>query len=302
MYTFSEFLLDDENNDNYGELSEVALKFRGQIKPKFNTVVIMAGGAGSGKGFVKSHLIDVEGITFDVDYYKTIMDKLKKIPFDKIMSTIPEVRDNPDYRNLSMEHLIKNQHNPKYVAILHQIIKETNIVSKREIAVFKSIASKDKTRKPNIIYDVTLKDLGKLKKISDTVQLYGYDAKDIHIVWIINHIDTAKEQNKSRSRRVDEPILLNTHMGVAQTMHQIVYGMQGTLKNYMDGDIIIVFNNTAEKDSEFVKSNDNSGSYMKNSTYHYIKRSGKKVMRVPNKLRKKIDRYVPNKNLWWNDK
>lgn len=43
------------------DLQEALITFRGKAYPKFGTVVIMAGGAGSGKGFVLEKLVGVEG-------------------------------------------------------------------------------------------------------------------------------------------------------------------------------------------------------------------------------------------------
>ena len=53
--------------NQYDDLLEALITFGGQAYPKFGNVVIMAGGAGSGKGFVKDKLVGVEGFTFDVD-------------------------------------------------------------------------------------------------------------------------------------------------------------------------------------------------------------------------------------------
>lgn len=48
-------------------LNEALITFNKKAYPKFGQVVIMAGGAGSGKGFVKDKLVGVEGMVFDVD-------------------------------------------------------------------------------------------------------------------------------------------------------------------------------------------------------------------------------------------
>jgi len=58
MLGFKEFLL------------EKLVTFGNKAYPKFGNIVILAGGAGSGKGFVSSNLLGIEGITFDVDKLK----------------------------------------------------------------------------------------------------------------------------------------------------------------------------------------------------------------------------------------
>jgi hypothetical protein len=41
-------------------------------RPKYNNIVILAGGAGSGKGFINTNLLGIEGKTFDVDEIKRL--------------------------------------------------------------------------------------------------------------------------------------------------------------------------------------------------------------------------------------
>jgi len=54
------------------QLDEALITFGGRAYPRFGHVVIMAGGAGSGKGFVKEKLVGVEGYSFDVDELKLL--------------------------------------------------------------------------------------------------------------------------------------------------------------------------------------------------------------------------------------
>jgi hypothetical protein len=67
MLSFKQYL-----NENLSELTEALITFSGQAYPKFGNVVILAGGAGSGKGFVKDKLIGIEGFNFDVDELKSL--------------------------------------------------------------------------------------------------------------------------------------------------------------------------------------------------------------------------------------
>jgi hypothetical protein len=52
-------------------LNEAGLSLNGKAYPKFNNVIIAAGGAGSGKGFVLNNVLLFKGKTFDVDALKT---------------------------------------------------------------------------------------------------------------------------------------------------------------------------------------------------------------------------------------
>jgi hypothetical protein len=202
MKRFKHFL-----QEEYQELVEKLITFGNQAYPKFGTVVIMAGGAGSGKGFVKGQLLGLEGFTFDVD------------------------------------------------AI------------------------------PNMIFDVTLKNLGKLDKLTRAVKKLGYDSKNIHIVWVVNDIEVAIDQNAKRSRMVPVEILVNTHRGVSQTMMDIIQ-MGKKIKTYLDGDIVFAFNKVGvdlinrSPDPEKPQKGKYAGvaGYIKDANYFYVKKAGKDVL------------------------
>lgn len=52
-------------------MNEAGLSLNGRAYPKFNNVIIAAGGAGSGKGFVLNNVLLFKGKTFDGDALKT---------------------------------------------------------------------------------------------------------------------------------------------------------------------------------------------------------------------------------------
>ena len=74
MLSFEKFMTEE-----YGELSEKLITFAKQAYPKFGNILILAGGAGSGKGFIKDKLVGMEGFTFDVDALKTLAAKTPAI-------------------------------------------------------------------------------------------------------------------------------------------------------------------------------------------------------------------------------
>lgn len=283
MLTFEQFMVEE-----FGELSEKLITFAKQAYPKFGNIVIMAGGAGSGKGFIKDKLVGIEGFTFDVDALKTLAAKTPAI-----------VKKVKDELGVDLTDLAGNLKTSENVGKLHQIIGEyLNLDDKRTQALYASILTAAPDRKPNIIFDVTLKDLQKLEKITRQVKGLGYDPKMVHIVWVVNDIEVAKVQNANRARVVPSEILINTHRGAAQTMHDIV-GMGTSLKKYMDGDIVFAFNKVGV-DADLQKSG-KGGSYVKTANYFYIKRSGMPVMALDDidaDIRRKIADYVP-KNVEW---
>lgn len=274
--------------EEFGELSEKLITFAKKAYPKFGNIVIMAGGAGSGKGFVKDKLVGLEGFTFDVDALKTLAAKTPAI-----------VKKVKDELGVDLADLAGNLKTSENVGKLHGIIGDyLNLDDKRTQALYASILTAAPDRKPNIIFDVTLKDLQKLEKITRQVKGLGYDPTLVHIVWVVNDIEVAKVQNVTRDRVVPAEILVNTHRGAAQTMLDIV-NMGNSLKKYMDGDIVFAFNKVGV-DADLQKSG-RGGAYIKTANYFYIKRSGMPVMALDDinaDLRRKIASYVPKNASW----
>ncbi len=283
MLSFKSFI-----SEQYQELSEKLITFAGQAYPKFGQVVIMAGGAGSGKDFVLSNLVGVEGYTFDVDALKSLASKAPMIQ-QKVKSEL----------GVDLTALSSNLKNPENVQKLHAIMGEyLNLDDKKLSAFYQSALQAPADRKPNVIFDVTLSDLRKLEKICSQVKLLGYDPKNIHIVWVINDIEIAKEQNAKRARTVPAEILVNTHRGAANSMKDIL-AMGTDLKKYMDGDIVFAFNKV-KVDAEYAKSK-NGGGYVRAANFFYVKHSGKPVMSldaIKKDVRAKIASYVPKDIAW----
>ena len=286
--TFSDPIREEYIESQYDELMEALITFGGQAYPKFGNIVIMAGGAGSGKGFVKDKLVGIEGFTFDVDALKTLA------------SATPAIQKRVKKElGVDLAKLAGNLKDPENVGKLHQIIGDyLKLDSKRLKALYTSIMTADPERKPNIIFDVTLKDLQKLEKLTRQVSSIGYAKENIHIVWVVNDIEVAKQQNLARTRTVPTEILVNTHRGASQTMGDIVNMGKG-LRKYMDGDIAFAFNKVGV-DTDVVKSG-KGGMYIKDANYFYVKRKGKPpipVDKLEKSLRMKIKSYVPKGVSW----
>ena len=303
MQSFNSFLKEEMFLiEEVEALLEKLITFGGQAYPKFGNIVIMAGGAGSGKGFILNKLVGMEGKVFDVDQLKTLAAKTPAIQ--------KRVKDELGIDILALSQDLRN---PENVGKLHDIIGNYLGTDKmKEKLFYRSVLTAPVDRKPNIIFDMTFKELSKLEKVARDASKLGYDKKNIHIVWVINDIEVAKQQNAERSRVVPSEILINTHRGAANTMGDII-NMGNTLKKYMDGDIVFAFNKV-NVDSELVKSDRGGkkigmkddpkrtgGSYVKDANYFYVKRAGKAptpVDKLDKEIRMKIKSYVP-KNVDW---
>jgi hypothetical protein len=274
--------------EQYDLLIEKLITFGGKAYPKYGNVVIMAGGAGSGKGFVKDNLVGIEGKTFDVDELKRLASRTPAI--------VKRVKKD---LGVDLASLASNLKNPENVAKLHEIIGDYLGISDRQTkALYKAIIAGNPDTKPNLIFDVTLKDLRKLQNITRQVSSMGYAKENIHIVWVVNDIEIAKKQNAERDRMVPVEILVNTHRGASQTMHDIV-SMGTELKKYMDGDIVFAFNKIGV-DSGIEKS-ERGGSYIKDANYFYVKKKGKaptSADKLSDDLKRKISSYVPKNASW----
>lgn len=237
------------------ELLEKLITFGSQAYPKFGNVVIMAGGAGSGKGFTLTNLLGIEGKVFDVDKLKVMALKAPHI-IKKIKSTT-----GIDISSFDLKK-------PDNVVRLHHLLD--GLVNKNERPAFIDIMTRAPERKPNLIFDVTLKDINKLRDISNTVIDLGYNKENIHIVWVLNELDVALKQNKERARVLPDDILIQTHEGVSITMHKFLKDAS-LLRKFMDGDFYISFNKVGV-DTDINRS-DFGGGFVDKSFYIKIKKT-----------------------------
>ena len=266
------------------KINEVLITLGKKAYPKFGHMVILAGGAGSGKGFVTENLLGLEGKILDVDALKTLAMASPKLNA-KVMK-----QSGISLKDISLK-------NPDNVSVVHKLIKDLNIEDKRNKALFASILGAAPDRKPNIIFDVTLKDISKLNEIvMDTAEL-GYDKENIHIVWVVNDVRVAMDQNMDRDRVVPEDILVGTHEGAALTMKKIAeFGSK--IKKYMDGSIVFAFNKKGVDST--VKTSGNGGLYVVDSKYTTVKEAGKPInlKKLTKKITAKIASYTPKINSW----
>jgi hypothetical protein len=297
--SYSDFIIEQQI------LQEKLITFGGKAYPKFGQVVILAGGAGSGKGFTLSNLLGIEGKVFDVD-------EIKKAVQNSVKAKAMVQRD------LGVDVSTLNLKDPENVRILHGILAQTKLLKGGQAALFADLATLQgkSDRLPNLIFDVTLKDAGKLKSIHSDVTAIGYKKEDIHLVWVINDIAMAQEQNADRDRVVPEDILLQTHIGASKTVLDLIQD-SNNLRKYMDGDVWFSFNKF-KVDSMLVKSSDikpkdaessgvlpsrkvGQGSYITDTIIIKVKAKGKPTngkRDVSKRLLRKIKEYIPNSSEW----
>lgn len=272
-------------------LTEAGISFGGKAYPNSDNVVILAGGAGSGKGFVLENILLINGKIFDVDKLKTeligVSDKankkeLKDSKWNRILTT-----SNIDakFRNYlknewkygddkqadeRVKDILRNEiklkdldlSKPENTGILHLFSDYLDIDTKMKTGFFDNLAMNPNLSKPNVIFDVTLKNTKALAKIYKLIRHAGYSPLNTHLVWILNDIKIARAQNLKRSRHVADAILDATHKGASNTMKEIINNFDSTIEglngvkisDMIQGDVWIVPNKEGE-DSVLVTKN-----------------------------------------------
>jgi hypothetical protein len=194
---------------------------------KFNQAVLFAGGAGSGKGFALTNMVDASNFkVFDVDELKTQLIKLAKRKGSK---------GDKEIANLNLK-------NPKDVARLHQIVKDKGLFDKKLQTLFNQIDPNSK-KKPNLLFDKTLADKEDITKTLETLKSLGYKPEDIHLVWVLTNYKVAFKNNITRDRIVPTKIFLQTHRGAKKTISDV---MKDNVPKDLDGDIYVILNNKEE--------------------------------------------------------
>lgn len=206
--------------------------------------LILAGGAGSGKGFVLGNVLGISGRTFDVDEVKEKLVKAaRNEKHDYIRNYSKQFKEMFGYDLATYNSKI-----PQHVADMHEFAETLGIPDSIKANFIKSMQQRGNSgRLDNVIFDVTLKNTKKLVEIGKLLDDMGYELKNRHIVWVVTPTSEAIENNLSRDRQVPENILLQTHTGVAKAMKEIIENPM--YRDYADGDIWLVFNSKNLKDT-----------------------------------------------------
>jgi len=254
---------------------------------RYGQIVFMAGGAGSGKGFASKKFMEIDKFKVrDVDEWKKAF---------MAMSTDPRFRDYGAvvYRNakgkvtaVDVDYeggaIVKDRDagtgirlgdldlkNPEHVFILHLAIKEMGIKHKT-LDLLLSDLKQDYL--PNILFDVTLKDIDDITDVLPTLLEVGYESRNIHIVWVLTNYHVAVSANKDRERVVPDDILLKTHEGAANTMYDLIKanGVRG-----LDGSVHVILNNR-DQTIFWERPDGTKTDTVKGFTYLTLKKEGQK--------------------------
>lgn len=192
---------------------------------RYGQVVFLAGGAGSGKGFAATNFMDKAIFKVrDVDELKNQAIALAKFK-----------GDNPEIANVKLS-------NAGDVMKLHQHVKDKGWKDRTLTNLLSSVKG---GMLPNIMFDVTMKDVGDIKEVMPALEAVGYQPNDIHVVWVLTNFYIAVQQNKDRERRVPDEILLKTHVGAALTVTDMLRGKFGVLGHTVNGEMYVILGGNA---------------------------------------------------------
>lgn len=210
----------------------------------YGNAVILAGGAGSGKSFAAMNLM--QGDKFKIFNPDDIKDALLKMR-DAIASAkmdLPKAQSIKDVIPLLRTLDLKD---PNDTGKLHMAVKGLGLDQKQLMTFF---ADKTRSQLPNVMFDMTLKDMGALvgemggeQGVLQFLKQGGYQPENIHIVWILTDYQIALQQNLTRGRVVPTDILFKTHRGAAGTMQDIMFRTYPSLG--INGDIAVILGGKA---------------------------------------------------------
>ena len=289
MLRFMDFITEDYSMDYLTEdvmlLAEKLIMFN-QGK-RYGQIVFMAGGAGSGKGFASEKFMEIDKFKVrDVDewkkafmamstdprfrnygavVYRNAKGKVTAVDVDYEGGAI--VKDRDDATGIRLGDL--DLKNPEHVFILHLAVKEMGIKHK-SLDLLLTDLKQDYL--PNILFDVTLKDIDDITDVLPKLLEVGYESRNIHIVWVLTNYHVAVSANKSRERVVPDDILLKTHEGAANTMYDLIKanGVRG-----LDGSVHVILNNR-DQTIFWERPDGTKTDTVKGFTYLTLKKEGQK--------------------------
>ena len=231
--------------------------------PNYGQIIFLVGGAGSGKNFVLQNMIGYNGVNCDVDELKTYIAREAKFKSDKYKTKGNEFLQDMDFKN------------PDKVFQMHNFAKkifepdESEMENTQLDGLLNSARqNKSKNTLPNIVLNITGKDIHDFASLAIPFVEAGYKPKNVHIIWVLTPYKEASVNNSSRDRVVPNEILRKTHMGVKKAMDTIrksngtiEYTHNGQTKKidmrkFIDGVVMIIFNSKG-KDSWIPNSKEN---------------------------------------------
>ena len=251
MLTFSQFLAE--------KYLEEKLIMYNQGK-RYGQIVFLAGGAGSGKGFAIRNFMEKEKFKVrDVDEWKRAFMKMADL-----QGKYPEIKG-------------LNLKNSKDVAKIHMFVKKMGIKDK---TIDLMLADANSRHLPNIMFDITMKDANDIDQYMPKLIKAGYDAKNVHLTWVLTNYAVAIVNNRNRPRVVADDIMLLSHEGAAISMYEVI---KGKLPRGLNGSVRVILNNLentiawVDPDTKKPMRTKQGNIKVRDFTYLTLKKEGKSI-------------------------
>lgn len=243
-------ILMNEQNDL---LESKVITFKGETSPEFGWAVVLAGGAGSGKGYVLKHRVLLPSKTIDVDELKKQYLKLKianpekykddGISFEDVDEEIKDkIKNHEKLTKKEIKKVITTiLNNHDYVSKLHAIVKKKRW---KDMVIDSFLKESNKDRLPNVIFDMTGDEEQKLIDTAKMVKNYGYKTA---LVWVVTNFKVAKQRNATRDRKVSDDILASTHRGARSAVSSF---LEKSIATKCYDEIWLVINSEASTEME----------------------------------------------------
>lgn len=218
MSVFSDYIKDSIGEFTCDLLDEASsVTFGNRAYPKEGWCVVLAGGPGSGKGFLQKHAILLDGKVHDVDELKKWYVKAQKAGkfSQEGIVTKRDENGNP----IKYKHVDKHEYdfkNPADVSKLHRISNDLDLGDNTEKNFF---AANKNGHLPNLIFDITGKMPETLVQKAVAAKKAGYK---VSFIWVISNRDVALTQNLNRDRVVDQGIFHRVHNQVLENVPKFI--------------------------------------------------------------------------------
>ena len=184
----------------------------------YGQCIILAGGPGSGKGFIRNK-IDADYKVYDVDDLKGKYQKMLKL--GKIKDELKDF----DFSK------------PEDVSDLHMRVKRHGWKNKQISLIFRDKGADERSlgdsrSLPNLLFDRVSGNIEDITEIAIRAKELGYK---VTVVWVLCNLEVAKMNNKVRYRNVDEKtVLIPNHEGAYNTLTSLLNNKYPDFNQYID--------------------------------------------------------------------
>ena len=186
--------------------------------PTYGECIILAGGPGSGKGFIKN-IIDADFKTFDVDDLKV-----------KYIKMLNQGKLKDELKNFDFSK-------PEDVTELHMRVKEHGWKDKQINLIFRNKYNTEKEANnskilPNLLFDRVSGKIEDITEIAIRAKTLGYN---VTVICVLCNLEVAKMNNQVRDRKVsEENVLLPNHKAAYQTLTDLLNNKYPDFNDYID--------------------------------------------------------------------